>query len=74
MQPTSQAVSSELFPNENRARIFCFTFITDEGKKQDDEPAAEEAGAASGSAAGEERPLWRGRDFGPCTISELRIK
>lgn len=53
MQPTSQAVSSELFSNENWARIFCFTFITDEGKKQDDEPAAEEAGAASGSAAGE---------------------
>jgi len=35
-----------------------FTFITDEGKKQKDEPAPaeepapEEAGAASGSAAG----------------------
>lgn len=51
-------ISSEFLPKQNRARMFCFTFITDEGKKQDDEaaaaeePEAEEAGAASGSAAG----------------------
>ena len=56
MQPTSQAISSEFLPQQNKAWIFCFMFITDEGKKENDaaveEPAAEEPGAASGSAAG----------------------
>lgn len=58
MQPTLQAISSEFLPKQNGTWIFCFMFISDEGKKQEDaavaaeEPAAEEAGAASGSAAG----------------------
>lgn len=56
MQPTWQTISSEFLPKQNKAWIFCFMFTTDEGKKQEDaaveEPAAEENGAASGSAAG----------------------
>lgn len=58
MQPTSQSITSENSPLSKVEFVHLFTYITDEGKKQEDdaapaeEPAAEEAGAASGSAAG----------------------
>lgn len=52
-------------------------FITDEGKKQNDaaveEPAAEEPGAASGSAAGKQDPCRQGETLAPVQSQNLEL-